>query len=142
MKLMKEIKNNVGKKLLYADIELLELFQSSLLIFVNPFNLMAVDCFECTSYLLYLAFPSFLIGALNLIAVFYNANINRRLRIARIHWSLCVVILAVLTFCEKIHVGDGLLSYYLVQCIFCAFIIIRLNSELLHKKYRDRCPHE
>jgi len=133
MKSTSEMKAIITRKFFYSDIELLEVFQSALLIFVNPFNLSSVECADCGTYLSYMSIPSFIIGIITIISVIFDYHIKSRIRVARLHWVLCVVITS-LMLCSTDHIGTGLLSYYIVQCVFCAFIIIRLNSEFLHNK--------
>lgn len=112
----------------YSDIECLELFQSALLIFVNPFNLTTLAEEEVAPILIWCIYAGIIIGLMNVVWVTYS--LKSRLDIAKAHLALCTVILAIIVSYGHLYF-DGVVSYYLLQFLTCIFIIKRLHEQML-----------
>lgn len=112
----------------YSDIECLELFQSALLVFVNPFNLTVLAEQESAPILIWCIYAGIVIGLMNFIWVTFS--LKSRLDIAKAHLALCSVILAIIVRHGHLYI-DGVVSYYSLQFITCIFIIKRLHDQML-----------
>jgi hypothetical protein len=119
----------------YSDIQALELFQSALLILVNPLNLISIKCskHDIDNYLLTLAISCALVGILNIIYIFIH-NLKQRLNVARLHLVVTLTTCLFLMHCKGINVNISLVIYYWVQTITCLFVGSRLYLEVAHKQ--------
>ena len=123
------------KYIFYSDIEPLEIFQSALLILVNPVNLYHTECSthdDITKYLLGLGLSCAIIGILNIIYIF-KKDLKQRLNIARLHLIVTLMICIFLSHCKDIQISQGLIMYYWIQTIACLFVSSRLFLEVKHK---------
>ena len=118
-----------------SDIQSLEIFQSALLILVNPLNLMSIKCSEhdVDNYLFSLAILCVLTGILNIIYIFIN-NLKQRLNVARLHLVVTLTICLFLMHCNGININISLVIYYWVQTITCFFVGSRLYIEVEHRQ--------
>ena len=122
------------KYIYYSDIESLEIFQSALLILVNPINLYQTKCMyhDVGIYLVGLGISCIITGLLNLIYLFKN-NLKQRLNVARLHLIITLTICLFLTHCTGIKIGQSLIIYYWIQTFTCLFVASRLLLEVKHK---------
>lgn len=123
------------KYIYYSDIEPLEIFQSALLILVNPINLYHTECVhhdDITKYLLGLGISCGIIGILNLLYIF-KKDLKQRLNIARLHLVVTLMICIFLSHCNGIEINKGLIMYYWIQTIACLFVSSRLFLEVKHR---------
>jgi hypothetical protein len=135
---MKRISRKLNK-ILYSDIESLEFFQSFLLVFVNPLNLFYAKYAENTEmiYIYILCFCCILVGITNLVCLLLE-NLSFRLHVARAHWVITLTITIYILRCDILSLDKSLLSYYIVQSIFCLFVMSRL---FLEYRYRRKVRH-
>ena len=122
-------------EILYADIEPLEVFQSAILIFVNPLNLLSVDYPETKSmiFIYIMCFACLMIGCTSIISILYD-NLRFRLQVARVHWVATLSITAYILQCDILNQDLSMFFYYLVQSVFCLFVISRLFLEYRNKQ--------
>lgn len=127
---MKKVLLNRLLKILHADIEPLEVFQSALLIFVNPINLMSVEYDDPSKmyYIYTFCFSCLFVGILSIISLIYN-NLKFRLQVARVHWVITLTIASYIIHCDVLSNDISLFLYYLIQSVSCLFVITRLFSE-------------
>ena len=123
------------KYIYYSDIQTVELFQSALLILVNPLNLMSIKCLEHSieNYLLALGVLCILTGILNIIYIFIH-NLKQRLNVARLHLVVTLTICLFLMHCSSININISLVIYYWIQTLTCLFVGSRLYLEVEHKQ--------
>jgi hypothetical protein len=118
-------------KIIYADIEPLEVFQAALLIFYTPLNLMQAGQ---NNYFIYsLSIASMILGLVVLYCVSIN-NLSLRLLSARIHWVINLLIMIHVFRCSVYYNTPSLIAYYVIQSFFCLFVISRLLFELNSRK--------
>lgn len=129
----------ITDKIFYSDIEPLEVFQSFLLIFVNPLNLYYAKYSEFTDmkYIYILCFSCIIVGIVNLLCLLLD-NLKLRLHVARLHWIITLTITIYIIRCDILRLDKSLLSYYIVQSVFCLFVVSRLFLEC---KYRKKVSH-
>ena len=129
----------ITDKIFYSDIEPLEIFQSFLLIFVNPLNLYYANYSKFTDmrYIYFLCVSCIIVGIVNLFCLILD-NLKLRLQVARLHWIITLTITIYIVRCDILSLDKSLLSYYIVQSIFCLFVMSRLFLEC---KYRKKVHH-
>lgn len=127
---MRKVLINRFLKILHSDIEPLEVFQSALLIFVNPINLMNIRYQdpERMYYIYAFCVSCLLVGILSIISIILN-NLKFRLQVARVHWVITLTIASYILHCDVLRTDISLFLYYVVQCISCFFVITRLFLE-------------
>ena len=124
------------KYIYHSDIETLEIFQSALLILVNPINLYQARCVhhdDVEKYLITLGIACAITGILNLVYLF-KKDLKQRLNISRLHLIVTLTICGFLAHCQGIEVNISLLIYYWIQTIACLFVSSRLYLEFKHKQ--------
>lgn len=122
-------------KIIHSDIESLEAFQSSLLIFVNPLNLYNASHSKTISMsiVVIFCFLCIFVGLFNIYSLFVE-NLKYRLQIARFHWIMNIFITIHILNNDILLIDKSLLSYYVVQSFFCLFVISRLYLEYTSKQ--------
>ena len=127
---MRKVLINRFLKILHSDIEPLEVFQSALLIFVNPINLMHIQYNDPSKmyYIYTFCLSCLIVGVLSIIAIVLN-NLRFRLQVARVHWVITLTIASYILNCDVLRTDISLFLYYVVQCISCFFVITRLFLE-------------
>jgi len=115
-------------RLKYADITSLETYQSMIMLFVNPFQLLeASHSHNDSVYILNCATASVLIGIFTIFAIHKDCLGEKKLA-AQMHLVLCVVIMCLLI---KDLSENPLteLSFYSCQLICSIFCYWRISSE-------------
>ncbi len=127
MKLQKK-KKRLKSLLVYSDIDTLELYQASIMLFVNPFHLIPLSkIYKEGMYIEVMGFLSILIG---LITVYMSllGSIKSRVFAAKLHWIFCVVVVGLL-YQYYAMISPGIISFYILQLCFSLFCVWRLTRE-------------
>ena len=113
----------------YSDVDIIEIYQSSIMIFINPFNLIPLaKMYSEGIYMHFLGWISVLIGLFTLIAS-VRGGLRSRIFGAELHMWFCSVIVSLLLFISHDIISTGIISFYILQLCFSLFCLWRLTQE-------------
>ena len=125
------IKKKINLIFVYSDTFTLEIFQATMLLFVNSVQLMFLDCFHKPVFIGLGAF-SILLG----IGFGYSTlqyNLSGRLRFARYYWAFCLTIIFLIIFTPA-KIDIPIICSYAIQSFASLFIVWRLSMEHVLKR--------